>query len=157
MVATLEQRIQFLDLVPEDLELLASLRPVMEDHADRIVGVFYRHLLSFAATRQLLADPQVKDRLLDMQKRYLVSLAPPQLGDAYVAERLRIGATHHRVGLEPRWYLGAYSLYFRLIVPLVYAHFRHQPPQAERAVLALNKVLMLDAQLAMESYIGHRE
>jgi signal transduction histidine kinase len=155
--ATLENRLQFLDVTPEDRELLGSLGGIMEDHADHIVGVFYRHLLSFPETRQLLIVPAVRDRLLEKQKQYLISLAPPSLGPDYVAERLRIGETHHRVGLEPRWYLGAYSLYFRLIVPLIYGHFRGQPMLAERAVLALNKVLMLDAQLAMESYIGHRE
>jgi signal transduction histidine kinase len=157
MPNTIDQRLQFLDIGPEDLELLAALRPVMEENADHIVSVFYRHLLSFAKTRRLLSDPQVKDRLLELQKRYLVSLVPPRLDENYIADRLRIGKTHHRVGLEPRWYLGAYSLYFRLTVPLVSAHFRHQPLQGERAILALNKLLMLDAQLAMESYIGHRE
>jgi signal transduction histidine kinase len=157
MPKTLEQRLQFLDIGAEDLELLAALRPVMEENADRIVSVFYRHLLSFSKTRHLLSDPRVKDRLLQVQKRYLVSLVPPRLDESYIADRLRIGQTHHRVGLEPRWYLGAYSLYFRLTVPLVSAHFRNHPLQAERAILALNKLLMLDAQLAMESYIGHRE
>jgi len=148
---------RFLALGDEDMELLASLHPVMEENADRIVSVFYRHLLSFPDTRRLLTDPTVTERLLGKQKQYLMSLVRPQLGTDHADERLRIGETHHRVGLEPRWYLGAYSLYFRLIVPLISAHFRNQPHQAERAVLALNKVLMLDAQLAMESYIGHRE
>jgi signal transduction histidine kinase len=157
MPQSLEQRVRFLAIEAEDLELLAALRSTIEDNADRIVSVFYRHLLSFSETRQLLINPQVKDRLLAMQRQYLVSLAPPQLGPDYVAERLRIGQTHHRVGLEPKWYLGAYSLYFRLIVPLALNHFRGQPSQGERALVALNKVLMLDAQLAMESYIGHRE
>jgi signal transduction histidine kinase len=156
-IATLESRLHFLDVTPEDRALLASLREVMEDHSDHIVAVFYRHLLSFPETRQLLVVPEVRDRLLEKQKQYLISLAPPSLGPEYISERLRIGETHHRVGLEPRWYLGAYSLYFRLIVPLIYGHFRGQPMLAERAILALNKVLMLDAQLAMESYIGHRE
>jgi signal transduction histidine kinase len=157
MPRTLEQRLAFLDLHPDELELLRSLHPVIEANSDRIVGVFYRHLLSFTETRRLLADPVVKDRLLQQQKQYLISLVPPALGPEYVDDRLRIGRTHHRVGLEPRWYLGAYSLYFRLIVPLISGHFRGQAQTSERAMLALNKILMLDAQLAMESYIDHRE
>jgi len=153
----LGRRLRFLDLTSDEIELLRGLRPALELNAERIVNVFYRHLLSFSEMRPLLSEPDVKTRLLDMQKAYLLSLAPPALGSAYVEERLRIGQTHYRVGLEPRWYLGAYSLYFRLILPLVAEAFSGQPMQIERVAGALNKVLMLDAQLAMEAYIGRRE
>jgi signal transduction histidine kinase len=153
----LQQRLRFIGLDAEDAELLRALRPELERSAERIVRVFYRHLLSFPEMRELLSDAQVKARLLVLQKQYLLSLAPPSLDARYVEERLRIGRAHHRVGLEPRWYLGAYSLYFRLLVPLVSEALRGQPLHAERAVAALNKVLMLDAQLAMEAYIGRRE
>jgi signal transduction histidine kinase len=157
VLTELYERIQFLDLRKEDTELLAALKPALARNADEIVSVFYRNLLAFAETRDLLVDPEVTIRLLDLQKRYLLSLAPPSLDPAYVDERLRIGQTHFRIGLSPRWYLGAYSLYFRLILPLIAEVFRGQPAQQERAAAALNKVLMLDAQLEMESYIGRRE
>ena len=52
----LEQRIAYLDLSPSDLELLAELRPILEEHAEALVATFYRHLLSFPATRKLLRN-----------------------------------------------------------------------------------------------------
>jgi hypothetical protein len=106
------ERLAFLNLRQRDRELLAALRPLLEKHADSFVAAFYRHLLSFGPTRELLRDPEVKDRLLRKQREYLLSLAEPGLDRAYAAERSRIGATHERIGLEPRWYLGAYAFYF---------------------------------------------
>lgn len=153
----LEQRLAFLGWTAEDADALRRLRPLIEEHADALVASFYRHLLSFEPTRALLSDPAVKVRLLEQQRAYLLSLTDADFSEAYEAERLRIGAAHVRVGLEPRWYLGAYSLYLGLLVPLIGEHLRVDPGRAEHATTALVKVLMLDAQLAMEAYIGGRE
>jgi len=150
-------RLAFLEIGEEDAENLRRLKPVLEKHAENFVGAFYRHLLSFEETHRLLADVDVKNRLLVAQREYLVSLGDSAFDDAYFASRIAIGATHMRVGLEPRWYLGAYSLYQRLLVPVIWEHYRGNSALAERIVTSLHKRLMLDAQLAMESYIERRE
>ncbi|MFI5315315.1 MAG: sensor histidine kinase [Myxococcota bacterium] len=150
-------RLAFFELGEGDRENLARLRPVLERHADALVAAFYRHLLSFEHTRALLADADVKNRLLVKQREYLLSLADPGLDDAYFAERRAIGRTHVRVGLAPRWYLGAYSVYLRLLVPAILEHWSRDFAVAERIVQSLHKLLMLDADLAMESYIERRE
>lgn len=149
----LDQRLDFLGFGPEDLAALRALRPVLERSADRLVGAFYEHLQSFDHTRALLTAPGVSERLLARQREYLLSLAEDPRAPGHAEERLRIGATHERVGLAPRWYLGAYALYYSLLVPLVCEAYPGDRAAAERALVALQKMLMLDAQLAMEAYI----
>jgi signal transduction histidine kinase len=105
----------------------------------------------------LLADPEVKDHLLSKQREYLLSLCGPVVDENYVLDRVGIGETHQRIGLEPRWYLGAYSLYFSLLLPLIRDAFQHDPDRAERLTSAMMKLLMLDAQLAMEAYIARHD
>jgi signal transduction histidine kinase len=150
-------RLSFFDLGDEDRHNLARLRPLLEKHADSFVAAFYRHLLSFEPARALLADPEVKDRLLVKQREYLISLADPGLDADYFAQRLDIGRTHVRVGLEPRFYLGAYALYLRLLVPVILDQWQLDLPAAERVILSLQKLLILDASVAMDSYIAKRE
>jgi len=153
----LEQRLAFIDLSDADLALLGELRPMLEDHADQLVSAFYRHLLSFEPTHKLLADPAVKGRLLDKQREYLISLGGPKVDKTYVEDRLRIGVTHERIGLEPRWYLGAYTVYFSLLMPLIHDRLQHDPDRCEQTLGALVKLLTLDAQLAMEAYIERHD
>ena len=153
----LPARLSYLDLTDEDRDALRDLRPLLEEHADAFVAAFYRHLLSFEATRAFLSDPQVKDHLLDKQREYLLSLADASFDEKYVEQRVKIGETHERIGLEPRWYLGAYALYLRLLTPIVMEHCAHPPGAAEGTLAALVKVLMLDAQIAMEAYIQSRQ
>jgi signal transduction histidine kinase len=154
---TLAQRLTYLDFTEDDAACLRRLRPLLETHAEGLVASFYRHLLGFDETRTLLRDPEVKTRLLEKQRSYLVGLSDPSIDERYVRSRVQIGQTHVRVGLGPAWYLGAYGLYMRLLVPLISEHYRGQPGMLERTVLALHKLLLLDAELAMEAYIERRE
>ena len=153
----LEQRLTFLDLGRDDVALLEELGPVLERHADTFVAAFYRHLLSFAPTRELLGDPSIKERLFITQREYLLSLSKPSLDEAFLANRRQIGESHQRVGLKPCWYLGAYSLYFTLLAPIVRESFPGDPERAAETLVALQKLLSLDAQIAIDAYIVRRE
>jgi signal transduction histidine kinase len=153
----LEQRLSYLDLRTPDLERLAALRPVLEKNAAELVDSFYHQLLSFPTTRQLLGDPAVRQRLVAAQRDYLLSLAGPTIDDAYVERRRLIGEVHERIGLEPRWYLGAFALYLSLLIPLVHETHPHDPVEASRTIVSLQKLIFLDAQIAMEAYIDHQQ
>lgn len=153
----LELRLAYLNLGKGDRERLRRLEPVLEKHAESFVAAFYRQLLSFEPTRELLSEPEVKDRLLEKQRAYLLSLGGPDFDDAYVSDRRSIGRTHARIGLEPRWYLGAYGLYLSLLTPIIMDAFSQDPEDASQILVSLQKLLMLDAQLAMEAYISSSE
>ncbi len=148
-----EERIKFLDLTPRDAERLRALRPLLERHIGEIEEAFYAHLLSFPEPRQLLSDRTTVERLKQLQRAYLLRITEGTFDEAYFEERQRIGQAHERVGLSPRWYLMSYSLYFRLIAPRIHAQYASQPDVAEETLLALEKVFMLDASLAMDAYI----
>jgi signal transduction histidine kinase len=152
----LDTLLQYFEYGESDRALLARLGPVLEKSADALVASFYRHLLSFPETRHHLRDPEVTQRLLGMQRRYLLSLAGPRIDAAYVENRRRIGAVHERIGVGPGWYLGAYGLYVSLLTPLVCEDADGDLERAEQTLVALNRLLLFDAHLAMEAYIeGH--
>jgi signal transduction histidine kinase len=148
------QRLAFLNLGDEDRALLGELEGLLEKHADGLVAAFYRHLLSFAPTRKLLRDPAVKNRLLGKQREYLLSLARPSFEAGFIAERRKIGEVHQKIGLDPRWYLGAYALYQSLLTPVIWDTVaKGDAERGARTATALQKLLWFDAQLAMEAYI----
>ncbi|MFQ5415492.1 MAG: protoglobin domain-containing protein [Myxococcota bacterium] len=152
-----EQRLAFLDLTDQDLERLAELRPLLEEKAPEFVAAFYRKLLSFPPTRQLLRDPEIKDRLVGVQREYVLSLSHPTLDEKFVAGRRAIGSAHARVGLEPRWYIGAYSLYLSLLTPLISEAYEVEPQKGSAILVSVGKLLFLDLQIAMEAYIERQQ
>src|SRR5262245_44358056 len=117
--ATPLQLREYFQYAREQQGLLAALGPALEKHADALVAQFYRHLLSFPETRHALRDPAVATRLLGEQREYLLSLAGPEIDEAYLERRRRTGEVHARLGIEPTWVMGAYSLYLSLLLPVV--------------------------------------
>jgi hypothetical protein len=122
----------------------------MAEHVDELVGAFYRHLLSFPETRRFLTDELISTRLLEAQKRYLLSLVAGPYDRAYEEGRRQIGRVHARLGLTPEWYFGAYALYLSLLQPLIFEQFRNQPDKYVAVRIALTKVIFLDMQAVSE-------
>jgi len=149
-----EHRLKFLGLTAADEQLLRSLRPLFETHINAIEDAFYQHLLDFPETAQLLQDHTTVERLKRLQRTYLMRITEGNFDVAYFEDRLRIGKTHERVGLTPRWYLLAYNQYFTIITPLIRDYFATDLVRGTAAILALEKVFMLDASLAMDAYIA---
>ena len=149
-----EQRVKFLGLTPHDAEMLKALRPLFEKQVTAVEDTFYELLLAFPETAQLLHDHTTIERLKKLQRDYLMRITEGKFDDAYFADRVRIGKTHERVGLSPRWYLLAYNIYFKLFVPLIREFYNDDPDCGYDSIVALEKVFMLDASLAMEAYIA---
>jgi signal transduction histidine kinase len=153
----IDELLRYFGIQSADLQALAKLREPLEDNADEMVRRFYVHLDTFPETRELLADPEVRRRLLASQRDYLLSLANPEIDQAYVEQRARIGMTHERIGLDTRWYLGAYSLYFSLVMPIIREHLKDDPNTMDATLIALDRRLRLDSEIAIRQYIDRRE
>jgi len=153
----LRELLDFYQIGPDEFDALVDLRPLFESQADRFMESFYRHLISFPSTQKLLRDETVKQRLLERQREYLLGLCEPSIDSQYVERRAAIGDTHARVGLDTRWYLGAYALYASLLLPMVLEELHHDPVASEKAATALVKRLVFDAHLAVARYMAMRE
>jgi rsbT co-antagonist protein RsbR len=148
----LRERLRYFDIRDADLALLAEHSERAEQLRPAIVEAFYAHLLSSPETAEYLSVPGLVDRLKHTQASYFQSLFHGRIDLAYVEERLRVGAVHERIGVPPRWYIGAYSRY----LVLAHAAFHEQLEQgvAVKLTAALEKVLHFDAALAMDAYIA---
>lgn len=142
-----DQRMAFLHLAATDFQLLATLRKDIEKLIPGIVTEFYVELLKFSEPRRQFADAKTLARVQAGQRGYLLSLFGGEPDDAYIEQRLRIGEIHERIGVPLKWYIGSMGWFFERMVAAM--------PAASRtpdAVVALNKVMNLDLQLALESY-----
>lgn len=149
-----EQRLNYVGFTERDAELLRALRPLFEREVSGIVDTFYNRLLRFPETAQLLQDHTTVERLKRLQRDYLLRIAEGRFDEAYFLDRLRIGRTHERVGLDPRWYLLGYSIYFGLIAPRIDEFLAGDAAGARETKIALEKIFMLDASLAVDAYIA---
>lgn len=83
-----------------------------------------------------------------MQKAYFLRLTQGNYDMDYVRERLKIGAVHERIGLDVKWYLGAYNFYTRGVTKRVFEAFKKEPTKALACYLSLRKLVFLDIGLS---------
>lgn len=146
-----EQRKQFLLLTEEDAASVAELHQWAGDVAAELSEQFYQHLQDHAESAKLLTSPELVERLKQEQAHYFEELLAGDYGAEYFEQRLRVGATHHRVGLTPQLYLGAFSHYMQVAFPEFAQRVGADFP---KPLLSLLKVILLDVGLALESYFG---
>lgn len=149
--ASRQARLDFLGITAEDERMIGMLKSRFAEFAPRLAEGFYKHLLAHAETASLLQDPELLARLKIAQMAYFEELVSGIYDRTYFEKRLRVGEIHNTVGLEPRWYLGAYCQYVQLAFPF----FAEQLGSAiAPELLALLKVIFLDVDLALQTYFA---
>ena len=133
---------------------LKALRPLIQEHAEEIVEAFYSNVERFNELLEIIKDTSVTvNQLKVTQKRYLLEMFDGEYGEAYFERRLYVGVVHNRIGLSPRWYLGSFSVYSREIIKLILRHYRWNAQKREQALHAVHKIVSIDSQLAIDTYI----
>jgi len=148
----LRSRRAFFELTDEDLTRLASLRPHAERWTSKVVEEFYALLLGHPETREILRDDAVVRRLRKLQSDYFLGLFSGRCDLDYVEDRLRVGTAHERIGLAPKWYIGAYRRYLQLVHDMLYKDL--PADQAGPAFASVMKIVSFDESLAIDTYIA---
>lgn len=148
----LASRRQFFEIEEADLLRLAALRPLAERHSQGIVDGLYQLILGHPESRSFFPDESTVRRVKSMQRQYFVGLFAGRCDLDYVENRLRVGAAHERIGLAPKWYIGAYSRYLRLLLDQLMADL--PPAEAQEAYRSVTKLVAFDMSLAIDTYIA---
>jgi rsbT co-antagonist protein RsbR len=146
----IESRRAFFEVTDDDLARLAGLRPFAERHGHAVVEALYRLILGHAESRAFFTDESMVAHVKKMQREYFMGLFAGRCDQAYVEDRLRVGAAHERIGLAPKWYIGAYSRYLRIVLDQLMADLA--PAEAQAAMHSITKLVAFDMALAIDTY-----
>ncbi|MDP3507255.1 MAG: protoglobin domain-containing protein [Candidatus Melainabacteria bacterium] len=153
-----ELRKRWLEFSASDEELIElELDLLVADHIDELIESMYAHFLTFDETRSFFPNEQVLKRAQSAQKDYFLRLTKGTYDTEYANDRLRVGATHHRIDLDPKWYIGAYNRVLAWFLPKVIDKYIGDAEKLGKAISALMKVVFLDMGLAIDCYISAKE
>lgn len=148
----LDSRRAFFEITDEDLSRLAALRPFAETHVSEIVEGLYQLILNHPDSHAFFPSEKLVAHVKGMQRTYFMGLFAGRCDLDYVADRLRVGSAHERIGLAPKWYIGAYGRYLRLL------HDRFvrdlDATAAHAGFQSVSKMVAFDMALAMDTYIA---
>jgi signal transduction histidine kinase len=150
--AEVAKRKAYLEIQPADEERLRTAHGHLQVHAQAIIDRFYEYLLGHDHTRKMLSEPGLVEHLKVLQARYFEELTAGRYDLAYAENRVKVGLTHHRIGLSPEWYLGAYVKYLHIATDVLSDAFGRDYERFYETIVSLTKVIYLDMGLALDAY-----
>src|SRR5579871_891420 len=107
---TLRARLDFVRLDESTRAVLREMRATIAAALPGILDDFYAHMAKFPEAARMSSDPAQMRQAKEMQVKHWDTICVADFDERYVASVTGIGQTHYRLGLEPRWYIGGYSL-----------------------------------------------
>jgi methyl-accepting chemotaxis protein len=158
-------RLRFVQIDDEARDLLRELRPTITRVLPDILDRFYIHLASYPEVMRLFADPSHMRHAREMQLKHWDAITRAEFDEAYVQSVTKVGEVHHRLGLEPRWYIGGYSFILAKLLTAIEMDFATGLSGAaarrkkSKALETVTKAAMLDMDFAISFYLdaGRRE
>lgn len=145
--AEIDQRLRYLHWQQADEQRLQQAAAERGDSHARFIDQLYAHLGQFPPLAAILSEPATLQRLKRSQAQYYEQLWEAPQDGGYVRDRLRIGLVHQQVGVELKWYLGAYRLYLQHMLDELLG----DAPQAQTFASLLKRVFF-DMSLAIDTY-----
>ena len=142
----------FLGLHDSDFQFIDRYRVLLEAERAALAHDFYDYLLSHPVTAAVFRDFSRArlDTLIQKQAEHISGLLASHLNKSWRESMRKLGALHHRLGIEPSWVAGAYILYWRHWQKVL----QEQVPEAERDSLrdALFRLLIGDLMVQLDGY-----
>ena len=142
----------FLGLHDSDFQFIDRYRVLLEAERAALAHDFYDYLLTHPVTAAVFRDFSNSrlDALIQKQAEHISGLLTSHLNKSWRESMRKLGALHHRLGIEPSWVAGAYILYWRHWQKVL----QEQVPEAERDSLrdALFRLLIGDLMVQLDGY-----
>lgn len=146
-----ERRLAMFGLLPEEGAELGEAREIIIRNIDQLTDAFYSHMLSFGELARFVSAAGVERRLRESFRAYLLNIGLECHETSYFESRLRIGSVHEKIGVPLKGYLGTYAKLQDLITQLILDKCGDDA-RGRKIVSAINKVIILDASLAIDAY-----
>ncbi len=151
-------RLTYLSIDENAVALLRKAKPVLLAALPEILDRFYDHSLKHPELAGKFSSSELVRTAKQAQARHWSLLFEGTFDEAYRTSISRIGQTHFRVGLTPRWYIGGYGVILGELLATVSRHFggvvqtsaaRHHMIEIQQAV---THAVMLDMDMAISTY-----
>lgn len=157
----LEARLQLVGLDEAARARLRAMAKRMGPALKKGLDQFYGKIGSTPDLARFFARSGTKERAKDRQGQHWDLLFEARFDGDYIAAVRRVGATHARIGLEPRWYMGGYVVILESLITDMLAEgppqglFARRAPQqlAAQDVVALMKAAMIDMDMSISLYL----
>jgi methyl-accepting chemotaxis protein len=157
---SVKTRLDFIGIDASVGRLLVELQPLIARALPGILDQFYRHIIRFPEVARLFPHEGIIRHAKEAQLKHWATICSGRFDETYVRSVTRIGETHNRLGLEPRWYIAGYSMIVSGLLREIEmsggdGRFGGGASRERKAALqnAMTRAAMLDMDFAISVYL----
>jgi methyl-accepting chemotaxis protein len=174
----ISDRLGFMKLDHAASQALQEIAGIVREALPKVLEEFYAHIRVWPQVSRFFSGDAVVNMAKNKQIEHWSIILRGDFSSEYVTSVRRIGATHARIGLEPRWYIAGYSFIMERVIAMIsqHCHAKVFPPggkfkspadraraDAEFAALnaryssAFTRAALLDMDFAISIYLEEGE
>lgn len=154
-----QERLSFLNMDQQTRDNLQKVKPIMDKHMANVLDGFYGLIAEWPELNQMFSSAQHKDTAKNLQLKHWDTIVAGKFDRKYQDSVNKIGHTHNRIGLEPRWYVGGYAALANGMVSAILKETikpgfitNKKIEEAEQIIQAFLKAALLDMDMAISTY-----
>lgn len=165
--ARLTERLGFIELDARTLGEVVKVKWIIDREISTALDKFYAKLRETPQVRRFFLDEHQIGRAKGAQAAHWGGITSGEVDERYVERVRRVGLTHARIGLEPRWYIGGYAHILEHLIKSVVSELwpktaeggdsRRAAADVGSTLAALAKAVLLDIDLSTSVYIDAAE
>ncbi len=147
----LKKQMELIGFTAQDMAVVKSFQPYIKDGIDEISSVFYEKVLEVPSLKLIIEERTKVDRLKQLIKTYIIGMFDGEINEESIQKKMKLAQMHFKIGLEPKWYMGAFQQIQEVIVRLIAKEIK-SPDQREKAMLIVSRLINFEMQIVLEEY-----
>ena len=149
-------QLHLVNLTKEDLQLIKSLKPYVEQHVVDVVETFYNAVESVPSLQDVIQNHSSSERLRQTLRHHIIEMFEGRIDNAFIEKRRSVGKMHVKINLYPKWYLAAFLNLEKSLLRIVYN--LHLPKgEEEKFCDAISKICSFEQQIVLEEYNNYSD
>ncbi|EST52307.1 signal peptide protein [Brevibacillus panacihumi W25] len=144
-------QMNMIQLTEEDLSLISAFRPIIITRIEQITSSFYESILRVDKLKEIITKHTTVERLRLTLSNHVIEMFSGKIDEAFIQKRLKIALVHQKIGLPPKWYMGAFQNLQSTLLRIAH-DMQNELPHYDRFIQAITKLLSFEQQLVLEAY-----
>lgn len=153
-------------LTHADCDAIRRIGSLIDKELPNALSAFYEKVRSTKETARMFSNEAHIQRAKAAQESHWKNISAAQFDESYAAKVHRIGVVHAKIGLEPRWYIGGYSIVLAYLIEHItndlsnkrfLSKGRMTAAQIGESLAALSKAVMLEMDITISVYLSEAD
>lgn len=149
-IPALVEKLYFIQFRQEDIARIHRIAPLINKYAYDISKRHFDMLCSVPQTKKMIDQYSSEKQFIDTYVNYVESLGSFEANEKFLYIRKQIGLVHSHIKLSAEWFVASFSRFYEFLIPAIFNEM--SADKASATIISLQKLLTLDAQIALEAY-----